>query len=231
MLLLLTLSIVALSQAEKSNKGLFIVGGWCDAITTELWAPNGTHCMLAANLSSRSQALNVLQQRVLACYSKTCDQLTKNGWEHTQVLLFERYFYTTIVTNEGMLLIGGAGPNGANETEELIPVNNGPNEPAFSLEWWEYTDGTICSIKIDNNSFVLTGGGRSHSEKRVTLLSKLKTWKNVTMTELPQLNSGREKHACGSYWVNENQILIVTGRVIFIGVPTKNALVDHLTNI
>ena len=65
-----------------------------------------------------------------------CDDLT---FLHAAALLklahdflFERYFY--IVTNEGMLLIGGASVNGGNETEELIPLNNEPNEPAFSLD-------------------------------------------------------------------------------------------------
>ena len=210
MLLLLTLSLVALSLAENPNKGLLIVGNWCNAVTTELWAPDDTQCMLA-NLTSdtTTTTVNVLQDKVLACYAKTCDQLTESGWEQTHDLLFERYFYTTIVTNEGMLLVGST-----TETAELIPVNNGPNEPAFTLEWWEYTDGKICSVKIDNNSFVLTGGGRSHSARRTTLLSKLQSWKNVSIKELPQLNSGREGHACGSYWVNEHLILIVTGRVV-----------------
>ena len=46
---------------------------------------------------------------------------------------------------------------------------------------------------------------------RVTQLSKLQSWKNVTFKDLPQLNSGREHHACGSYWLNGDLILIVAG--------------------
>ena len=208
-------------MADEPNTGLLIVGGWCDAVTTELWGPDGTQCMLP-DLSSRSQTLNVLQDRVLACYSKSCDQLTASGWDKAHDLLFERNFYTTIVTSDGMLLIGGASVNGGNETEEMVPINNGPNEPAFSLEWWKFTDRSICSIKVSDTSLVLTGGDRSHSKMMVTQLSKLGTWKNVAFKGLPQLNSGRSKHACGSYWVNEVQMLIVAGGYTTHGDPLSS---------
>ena len=99
------------------------------------------------DLSSRCQTLNVLENQILACYDKSCDELTENGWIHAQDLLYLRYFYTSVVTTDGMLLVGGAS---VNETEELLPINEGPNQPAFSLEWWKYTDGSICSIKISD---------------------------------------------------------------------------------
>ena len=210
MIILLTLLVGEARLAAEPSKGLLIVGGWCDGVSTELWGPDGTQCMLP-DLSSRSQTLNVLQNRVIACYDKSCDELTDIGWVHAQDLLHQRYFYTSIVTTDGMLLIGGAAVNGGNETEELIPINQGPNQPAFSLEWWKYTDGSICSIKINDTSLVLTGGDRSHSESMVTELSKIGTWKNVGFKDLPKLNSGRAKHACGSYWLNDVQILIVAG--------------------
>ena len=120
-------------------------------------------------------------------------------------------FLSCLKMCEGLQLIGGAGVNGGNETEELVPIDEGPNEPIFFLKWSEYTDGQICSIKIDDTSFVLTGGGRSHSEMKVTQLSKLQSWKNVTFKDLPQLNTGREHHACGSYLLNGDLILIVAG--------------------
>lgn len=190
MILLLTFLVGEVRLATEPGKGLLIVGGWCDAISTELWGPDGTQCMLQ-DLSSRSHTLSVLQDRVLACYDKSCDELTDNGWIHAQDLLYKRYFYTSIVTTDGMLLIGGASVNGGNETEELVPINGGPNQPAFSLEWWKYTDGSVCSIKINDTSLVLTRGDRSHSESIVTQLSRSergrtlhsKTFQNLTLAD------------------------------------------------
>ena len=168
MILLLAFLVGEVRLSREPSKGLLIVGGWCNGITTELWGPDGTQCMLQDLSSSSPATLNVLENRVLACYDKSCDELTDKGWIHAQDLLFQRYFYTSIVTTDGMLLVGGASVNGGNETEELVPINQGPNQPAFSLEWWKYTDGSICSIKISDTSFVLTGGGRSHSSSMVS---------------------------------------------------------------
>ena len=103
MLFFLTLSIVAITWAENQNMGLLIGSGWCEHVIPELWAPNGFQCRLP-NFSStrpRPQILDVLQDKVFACSAKSCDILTDKGWEKARDLLYERYFYTTVVTNEG----------------------------------------------------------------------------------------------------------------------------------
>ena len=81
MILLLAFLVREVRLSTEPSKGLLIVGNWCDALTTELWGPDGTQCMLQ-NLSSRCQTLNVLENQILACYDKSCDELTENGFMH-----------------------------------------------------------------------------------------------------------------------------------------------------
>jgi len=65
-----------------------------------------------------------------------------------------------------------------------------------------------CSIQVDEDTVVLTGGKDVHS--LVTEYSGISSGQ-VTSRTLPDLLTGRYYHACGSYTLEGEMVLLITG--------------------
>ena len=108
-------------------------------------------------------------------------------------------FHSSAVSADGLHLIGGSV---SAKTTELLPSDGGSSQVGFVLD---VPRRDHCSIQISNASIVLTGG--EDSLFSVTEISGLGGGGNeVTSKKLPDLISKRSDHACGSYWVEENQV-------------------------
>ena len=108
-------------------------------------------------------------------------------------------FHSSAVSADGLHLIGGSV---SARTTELLPSDGGLSQEGFVLDVLRRNH---CSIQISNASIVLTGG--EDSLFSVTEISGLGSGggNEVTSRKLPDLISKRSDHACGSYWVEENQ--------------------------
>jgi hypothetical protein len=142
--------------------------------------------------------VDTVENRVLACFYDSCQELTRSGWEAGPSTLHTRTFHTSAVTAEGLLLVGGSSsPN----TTELMPAEGGPAREGFLLQPGRYSH---CSIQLSADTIVLTGG--LDTESLVTEHSGLGTGGEVTSRELPALLTFRSNHACGVYTVGGTQV-------------------------
>ena len=81
-MLLLVLLLPSLLLAQQS--GLAIVGGDETSISAEFWAPapGELHCSLPSLTREMSPgpSIDSWEDKIIACYGDTCDQLTPSGW-------------------------------------------------------------------------------------------------------------------------------------------------------
>ena len=204
------LLLPGLLLAQQS--GLAIVGGYgagaeAGAPTSaELWAPldpGGCNCSLPSLPREMfDPTLDLWQDKLIACYGLSCEQLTLSGWQHWRTTLYSRFFHTSAVTSQGLLLVGGAG---SPTTAELLPWNGEEGREAFTLQ-----DKRIshCSIHTSPTSLVLTGG--EYTSSLATEYTGLGAGEEVTSRELPPLLHPRYHHACGWYSVGDSQVRLVT---------------------
>jgi hypothetical protein len=142
--------------------------------------------------------VDLVEGRVLACYSASCLELTGSGWEAGPSTLHNRTFHTSAVTAEGLLLVGGVD---SPLTTELLPLAGGPSREGFPLQPGRKDH---CSIQLSADTIVLTGG--LDTESLVTEYSGLGTGGEVTTRELPALLNPRYIHVCGVYTVDGTQV-------------------------
>jgi len=156
----------------------------------------------------------------------SCLHLTEvyewTGWKELDpqgpekvTLTEKRYGHTSWKSPAGLLLIGGAGSPTTTEfvktNIEEVPEEEEEDEAegkkkkprniyGFSME---HQVQDACGVSVED-TYILTGG--YHSRQHVTMY-------NLTgnFWELPQLNTGRWNHGCGSYIRGEQMILVVTG--------------------
>merc|ERR1711953_804024 len=211
------------SSLASNRTGLLVVGGHKPEYlpgNDELWAPDLPPCALPTLPRAMwGNTVDVIGDTILACHWDSCDQLTSSGWQPGPQLTHARHFHSSAVTERGVLLIGGAiSPS----TAELIPIENGKILPsvesekvvpknsnqlvlALEQEWLHH-----CTIQVSTSTILLTGGWKT--ETMVLELSSLDgDLEQVTTRRLPDLITGRDSHACGTYMLGDVQRLIVAG--------------------
>jgi len=203
-LLISSIFFLPLSQS-KSSSGLLIVGGGGAWNSVEFWP--ALSCQ-APNLPRAldTPSLGLLGEQVLACYGDSCDQLTKSGWlENTHQTLHSRRYHTCSNTSSGLVLVGGQN---SPQTTELLTESGGLE--GFSPK---HAPSLHCAIQVGEGAIVITGGGPSPDGVKafVTEYTGLNGDEEVRSKELEQLQTARHRHACGSYWLGESQMLIVAG--------------------
>ena len=150
--------------------------------------------------------LDMVDGTLLACYNLTCLNLNLTlghdnqivGWQEAEELSKTRKEHTSLVTSNGLLLVGGwEAPN----STELLTTTEEEEEEGGAGEWaLEVGRKDHCSIQLDPTTMVLTGGFDTFD---LTTLHVL-TDNGLLDFTLPSLITGRRKHACGAYSVDSN---------------------------
>ena len=111
---------------------MLIAGGSGTGITTELFLPmTGKTCSLASLPSPRTgHTLNLVGSTIVLCSAKSCLQFQPSSgtgsWSSYSTPLAEsRYYHTSHVTQDGLLLL--LGGDGSRETAELVGGGEGYN--------------------------------------------------------------------------------------------------------
>ena len=193
------LLLPGLHMAQPS--GLALVGG--DG-SSELWvsAPGELHCSLPSlDRAASGLSLDSWGSSLLACQGDTCDQLTPSGWQPWGRTRYFRWYHTSAVTSQGLLLAGGRE---SLTTTELLPWEGGESREGFSLQ---HKRNGHCSIQPSPDKVILTGGEYT---SLVTEYSGLDAGEEVPFRELPPLPTRRSFHACGCYGVGTSQVRQLT---------------------
>ena len=215
----LLLLLPGLHLAQQS--GLALVGG--DG-SSELWAPGELNCSLPSlDRTVSGLSLDSWGSSLVACQGDTCDQLTPSGWQHWGRTRYFRWYHTSAVTSQGLLLAGGRE---SLTTTELLPWEGGESREGFSLQ---HKRNGHCSIQPSPDTVILTGGEYT---SLVTEYSGLGAGEEVTSRELPPLPTRRYFHACGCYSMGASQVrqlTPLTPPVSPLGAPSDRGLPWRLT--
>ena len=152
--------------------------------------------------------VNLVSDRLVACYYDTCEVFRNGSWQHLQDTLHTRYYHSSATTDDAVLLIGGSG---SEETTEWIPVDGSPAHPGpFNIRHGE----DHCTIQVNALTIVVTGGYSSTPQDYVTEYQL----NGVTETPLTPLLKPRRQHACGSFLNDNGQqvtIIVMMKRIVF----------------
>jgi len=195
------------SPTLPEQTGLVILGGESPGSTSaEVWVPGSSTSCSLPDLPSPgywSPTLNTVREQVVACEGTSCSRLTDYGWEMAGRPLHSRRGHTSAATARGLLLVGGTD---APRSTEVKPANASQGVESFALK---RKMENMCSIQVSESVMVLTGGDGTYT--LVTEYSGIAGGAPTTR-ELPELNTRRAGHACGSYLVlGQSLMLIVAG--------------------
>ena len=127
---------------------------------------------------------------VYACFDTNCWILTSCGWEKDQELVNKRMGCSSVVTSQGLLIVGGWN---SKETTEVVSQTGSRSSFPLSSEMQEH-----CVIQTSSSSAVLIGG--SYTPKQALEYTGLDgPDSEVKSTNLPDLITGRANLGCGTY--------------------------------
>ena len=154
----------------------------------ELWSP-AESCVLEDYPRSmdRNPTANLVAGELVACYSDSCDIFNHGGWNHLVDTRERRYYHSTAVKDDRLLLIGGID----SRTTEWIPLDGSPSQPGPFDVRHGYGH---CTLQISNEIIIVTGGYQTESYVTEYHLSG-----DGNETALTPMTKGRYAHACGVY--------------------------------
>ena len=187
---------------------------WETSKTVELWAPgsDGVQCRLPdlpesmsyLSLDSMLVGYGSGHWETIACYERTCHKFSQGEWEFHRRTLQGRsrhtsaVFYTDTI-NGNILLAGGGYETDAQNSTEIVPDDHDQDLDITEGFGLKHERGGQCSIQLDHDGFILTGGRYGNSNE-VTEYSFRGEGGNPK--DLPPLKIGRWDHACGAYTDN-----------------------------
>ena len=155
--------------------------------------------------------VNLVSDRLVACYYDTCEVYRNGSWQHLQDTLHTRRWHSSATTDDAVLLIGGYW---SQETTEWIPVDGSPAHPGpFNIRHGE----DHCTIQVNALTIVVTGGHGPTSPKYQDYVTEYQL-NDVTETPLTPLLRPRSDHACGSFLNDNGQqvtIIVMMKRIVF----------------
>jgi len=196
------------TSVPSTKQGLLVLGGAGGDWTTqpksiEFWSPDkpdeGSCVLKDYPRNVTYPTVNFVSDRLVVCESRTCEVFQEGSWRHLQNTLENRYYHSSIATQEAVLLIGGGG---SRDTSEWIPIDGSPAYYGPNIRH----DNLHCTMQIDDHTIVVTGG--------------MYTWSYVTEyklddsseTPLTPMLQPRWEHACAVYQDSlGQQVLLVTG--------------------
>ena len=142
-------------------------------------------------------------------YFKACYTLLENGsWKEDKVanLNTGRHSaaYGSVVINDQLVLAGGEYSFDG-DTIELVSPNTRSRTLSVKLP---VAVSSSCIVEWDENSFMLIGGYGSSRKRRETYI--IDTVRN-TITNGPNLKTGRYDHGCEKIDVNGESFIVVSG--------------------
>ena len=172
--------------------GILVIGGYSTPSAVEFWSSTNAD-QESCQLSDYPREMKwgptvniVANNKLIACYYKSCDIYQDGAWEHLQDTIVKRTYHSAVELREKLLLIGGTNLN----STEFIPVDGSGASPGpFTVRH----GFSHCTIKISEEVIVVTGGW--HTYDLVTEY-QLTDGRETTLTPLTE---GRGIHACGVY--------------------------------
>jgi len=130
-----------------------------------------------------------------------CLQFKEGGWTPLNLsLLHERYHHVSWRRPDGgVQLISGYGSDSYYTTEVVTLTES---QPGPSLG--NYRPVEACAIQLPEYAIITGGQWSRHSVKKIDE-------NGLSADSLPDLNTGRQFHACGFYYKNNNLVYLVTG--------------------
>ena len=191
------------------SPGLLVVGG-SYSLSVEWWSPDAAApgCSLPPlpSYTGGGHTLDMVAGTLLSCYNLTCLNLNLTlgqdnsivGWQEAVELNKTRKDHSSMVTSDGLFLLGGWE---APSSTELLSITEEPEEEV-EVEGWALETGRKdhCSIQLDPTTIVLTGGFGTFDLTTLHLLTDT----GLLDFTLPSLIMGRRKHACGAYSVDRD---------------------------
>merc|ERR1712130_186365 len=136
-LISLTLPFFLLLPSQSSTSLLLLVAGGhsYDSLAVEVWPPLlPPDCTLPPLPEERwGASLDILlATRPVLCGLSACWELSVGGWLNFTHTLQSRWYHTSAMTSDGLLLVGGSdSPN----TTELLRIEEGENTKGISFRY------------------------------------------------------------------------------------------------
>ena len=131
--------------------------------------------------------VNFLSGQVVACYFYSCETYNGGEWKHLVNTIFHRYFHSSAVKENRILLIGGVFSN----STEWISLDGSPSQPGpFDVRHGD----SHCTVQLSEDLVVVTGGDETGA-----LVTSYQLTGNGDETPLAPMNQSRVDHACGVY--------------------------------
>ena len=170
--------------------GILVIGGNNPSTyrSVELWSP-AESCVLEDYPRDMryGPTANLVSGELVACCEDTCDIYDNGEWNHLVDTRERRWFHSTAVKDDRLLLIGGSNSS----STEWIPMDGSPSQPGpFDIRHGY----SHCTLQISNEIIIVTGGVDTESYVTEYHLSG-----DGNETPLSPLTKGRRDHACGVY--------------------------------
>lgn len=168
--------------------GILVIGGSRTPSAVEFWSSTNAD-QESCQLSDYPREMNfptvniVGNNKLIACYSTSCDIYQDGAWEHLQDTIYPRTSHSAVEYREKLLLIGGQ----YSDSTEFIPNDGSPGP--FTVRHGRQH----CTMKISEEVIVVTGGLGTYNLVTEYQLS------DGRETALTNLTEGRDLHACGVY--------------------------------
>ena len=199
-----------------------IAGGHSDNVqvnrSVTLWAPQRKQCSLPSLPPSTppvwydwmDHTIDWVEKygKLVACTCLgsdnnqcICVQFKSGNWTHLGNMTHERFYHTSAVIGNHVLLVGGASSaiGDPQNSTEYMSIENGT-----SIEGPPMVHARLahCSIQVDSSTIILTGGQTGTDGSTVDSVvqySELGVDKQPTTTELSPMKKARTGHACGEF--------------------------------
>ena len=138
---------------------------------------------------------------LIACGGKggltTCStfDISKGEWLHSHNFTLEHSAHVAWKTSKGILLMGGhQNPN------KTTFISAGPQQAGFNLRQ-PFRHACIIPNPLTKTAYIIGGYHKEHLTKVIEYSE------DGFVRELPNLNSGRYRHACSSYYDDQQNLV------------------------
>ena len=179
---------------SRFSSGILFIGGHSltAAHSVEFWSaadPFEGGCMLKEypRWMGEGPTADLVSGQLVACYGPMCEVYNGRDWDHLVATRQTRFYHSSAVKEERILLIGGLSRD-----TEWIPVDGSPSQPGpFEVRHGK----NHCTVQMSADTIVVTGG--FESEEYVTEYQLTGDGNETPLTSMR--SGGRSHHACAAY--------------------------------
>ena len=130
-------------RADVPLSGLLIVGAALTSYSVELWHPSLPQCFLPDYPRGISYlTLNSINGTIISCYWTTCEVFQSGVFVHFANTMVYRVRSSSVVSSEGLLLLGGTSTN----TTEVITPTGEARPGQFTIRHGDKVDDRHCTM-------------------------------------------------------------------------------------